>query len=253
VGARTTADAPLRIGSLRLEPGSHSSPGEGVCIVELASILAREKFSDEPDCVCEVIGAFLRSWNDRASYSDRQRLRPYAARIVGTRGGRAITRKRRDVCLVWSELARLDGGPLSRFLARVRARIRIGWQLGVGSALRLNQGAGEYAARACFSDHGSEASFRLLDRLLAVGDEGRGTRSRTAEPEAEPSAPTSLYGEVNGNGHAKSDGEARRDFVDAVLRARAAAKESGGDSEDMAAARSNGNGNAAARRRSTRS
>jgi hypothetical protein len=251
VAGRATTSAPLRIESLRLEPGSHASPEQGVCIVELASILAKERFSDEPDCVCDVIGAFLRSWNDRASYVDRQRLRPYAERIVGTRSGRAITHRRRDICLVWSDLAGLDGGPLSRSLGRLRARIRVGWQLGIGSALRLNRGAGEYAALVCFSRHGSEASFRLLDRLLTVGDEEQGPPSRRVAPEAEPSAPSALNGDGDGNGN----GDARHGFVYAILRARAAAEEEGDESGDRAVGRSNGNGNAAAprRRRSPRS
>ena len=255
MAVKATTTAPLRIESLRLEPGSHASPDQGVCIVELASILAREKFSDEPDCVCDVIGAFLRSWNDRASHVDRQRLRPYASRIVGTSGGRAITRKRRDICLVWSGLAELDGGPMSRALGRLRARIRIGWRLGIRSALRLKRGAGEYAALVCFSRHGSEATFRLLDRLLAVGDEKQGPPSPGVAPQAKPSAPPALNGDANGNGHAKGNGngngEAKRRFVHAVLRARAATEREGDDSEDRAVAPSNGNGNAAAPRRST--
>jgi hypothetical protein len=224
--------------SLRLEPGSHSSPDEGVCIVELASILGREKFSDEPDCVCAVIGAFLRSWNDRASYVDRQRLRPYAARIVGTRSGRAITRRRRDICLVWSELAALEGGPISRSLARLRARVRIGWRLGVSSGLRLKRGAGEYAALTCFSQHGSEAAFRLLDRLLAVGGGEHGP-SPAAAPLVKPSTPLASNGNghangdghANGNGHASREAEAKRAFVHAVIRARLAEKR-GSDSDD---------------------
>jgi hypothetical protein len=252
MAGRATIRAPLRIESLRLEPGSHASPEHGVCIVELASILAKEKFSDEPDCVCDVIGAFLRSWNDRASYVDRQRLRPYAARVIGTRSGRAITHRRRDICLVWSGVASLDGGPLSRSLGRLRARIRVGWLLGLGSALRLNRGAGEYAALVCFSRHGSEASFRQLDRLLTVGDEEQGPPARGVAPQAEPSTPPDLNGEANGNGHANGNGDARHAFVHAVLRARAAAEEEGDDSGDRALARSNGNGNAPARRRSTR-
>jgi hypothetical protein len=221
---------PLRIESLRLEPGSHASPEDGVCIVELASILARERFSDEPECVCDVIGAFLRAWNDRASYVDRQRLRPYAERIVGTRSGRTITRRRRDICLVWSDIAGLEGGPLSRTFSRLQARARVGWLLGFRSALRLDQGAGEYAALVCFARHGSEASFRLLDRLLEVGGE-KGPPARGVMPRVEPSAPPALNGHANGNGHsngkghANGNGEAQRDFVHAVLRARAVEEE----------------------------
>ena len=45
-------------------------------MVELASLIAQEEFSDRPRCVCPVIGAFLRGWNDRAPYAERQRLGP---------------------------------------------------------------------------------------------------------------------------------------------------------------------------------
>src|SRR5918996_6139245 len=83
---------------LRLEAGAHDSPYDGVCVVELASVLAGEEFSDRPRCVCEVIAGFLRSWNDRAGHFDRQRLVPYASRIIGSRAEREVTRMRRDIC-----------------------------------------------------------------------------------------------------------------------------------------------------------
>ncbi len=73
-GAVIAGDIPVR-----LTAGGHSSPREGVCVVELASLIAREEFSDRPRCVCPVIGAFLRGWNDRAPYAERQRLSPHAA------------------------------------------------------------------------------------------------------------------------------------------------------------------------------
>lgn len=204
--ARATAGPPIE--TLRLEAGSHSSPREGVCIVELASVLANEKFSDEPECVCPVIGAYLRSWNDRASYVDRQRLLPFAERIVGTRSNRAITQKRRDICLVWSDLASLEGGALRRSLDRLRARIRIAWVLGIDSALRLDGGAGEYAALVCHTRHGSGASFRLLERLLEVGGAPGTDRHRGDGAH-----------HLNGNGNRNGQGD--REFVGAVLRARA--------------------------------
>jgi hypothetical protein len=153
---------------VRLEPGTHRHPADGVCIVELASMIGGESFSDSPRCVCRVIAAFLRGWNDRVGYADRQRLYPYARRVVGTGGYRRISRIRRDVCLAWSG-ADLDGGPIGRTLARMRMRARIAWTVGVWPALRLKAGAGSYAARVCFARGGSDEAFELLERLLAVG------------------------------------------------------------------------------------
>jgi hypothetical protein len=159
----------LDLGSLRIAPGSHSSPREGVCVVELASLLAGEKLSDHPRCVCDVIAAFLRSLNDRVAHGDRQKLRPYADLTIGSRGNRQITRQRRDICLA-SAGAGLGGGRLRGVLERLAMRARIFLVVGLGHAIRLNQGAGEYAARVAFARLGTEEAFALLDRLLAVGE-----------------------------------------------------------------------------------
>src|SRR3954447_37115 len=109
---------------VRLAPGPHTSPHEGVCVVELASVIAGEEFSDRPSCVCPVIGAFLRGWNDRASHTERQRLSPYAARIVGSRSNRRVTRERRDICLEWAG-ADLTHGGVRGLLSSAGMRIRI--------------------------------------------------------------------------------------------------------------------------------
>jgi hypothetical protein len=154
--------------SIRLAPGSHASPREGACVVELASMLAGEEFSDRPRCACPVIAAFLRAWNDLAAYTDRQRLRPYAARLVGTRGSRRTTRARRDACLEWVAGAPPDGWVRRRW-AMFGARARIAVYLGVGAAMKLDEGAGAYAARVAFSRGDQESAFELLDALLASG------------------------------------------------------------------------------------
>jgi hypothetical protein len=201
--------------SVRLEPGRHRSPDEGVCVVELASIIGGEKFSDRPDCVCPVIGAFLRSWNDRAGYSDRQRLEPYASVVVGTGGYRRISRIRRDICLTHAG-AGLDRNPLFRAAARLRMRMLIAWAVGIFPSIWLKEGAGAYAARVCFARGGSEEAFALLERLLAVG----------ASPSAEP-ANRNGNGNGNGNGH-RGDDLAIRATIIARERARTrAARESG--------------------------
>ena len=158
------------IGVVRLEAGSHSSPREGICAVELASLLGAEEFSDRPDCVCEVIAAFMRSWNDRVAHADRQALILYAELAVGSRAGANVTRLRRDICLVWAG-ARLDGGPLRSLLERLVMRVKIFRAVGLRQALRLNEGAGEYGARVVFSRFETEEGFAVLDRLLEVGEE----------------------------------------------------------------------------------
>jgi hypothetical protein len=183
---------------VRLTPGRHASPGDGACVVELASVIAHEKFSDRPDCVCSAIAAFLRGWNDRAAYADRQRLVPYAQRIVGTRESRRLTRERRDMCLEWAG-ADLQRGRVGRALARLRMRVRIAILCQPASALRLTEGAGEYAARVLYGRRDVEGAFLLLDSMLAIG-----TRP-PQRPDGSPRANGNGYvPSANGNGHLPS-------------------------------------------------
>jgi hypothetical protein len=152
-------------------------------------MIGGEQFTDRPGCVCPVVGAFLRSWNDGVGYADRQRLEPYASLVVGTGGYRRISRIRRDICLSYGG-AELDRGPFRRAAARLRMRTRIAWAVGIFPSIWLKEGAGAYAARVCFARGGIEEAFALLDRLLAVG-------SSPSRP------PASLNG--NGNGHRRDD------------------------------------------------
>jgi hypothetical protein len=222
MGTRTGGEVEAARLQFRLEPGSHRSPDDGVCIVEFVSMLAGEPFSDRPRCVCDVIGAFLRAWNDRAGYVDRQRLIPYASRVIGTSGNRAATRARRDLCLDWVA-AELGGGRRPRWLGRQLMRGRIGWLLGLKRALRLNQGAGEYAARLCFARNGSDAAFDLLDRMLEIGA-GEKPQARGA----------------NGNGHRSEE---------LAVRAAIIARERAGGRPQRPSSNGNGNGGVPRRRR----
>jgi len=51
-------------------------------------------------------------------------------------------------------------------------RLRILLLCGVRPALRLNEGAGDVAARIVFSLYGPEVGLRLIDTLLEVGADG---------------------------------------------------------------------------------
>ena len=72
--------------TVRLARGKHRHPADGVCVMELASMLAREPFSDHPASVCPVIGAVLRAYNDNIGDERRQDLYRFASLAVGQNG-----------------------------------------------------------------------------------------------------------------------------------------------------------------------
>jgi hypothetical protein len=93
--------------TIKLSKGKHTSPEEGACVMELASMLAGEHFSDHPACACPVIGSFLRAYNDSIDDEHRQDLYTYASRIVGTRSGAQVQRARAERLFEWAFEMRL--------------------------------------------------------------------------------------------------------------------------------------------------
>ena len=176
-------------GALRLAQGGHDSPHDGVCVVELASLLAGERFSDRPDCVDRVIGGYLRSLNDRASHAERQRLLPYAERAVGSCADRKATHLRRDLCVLRAGGKPGAGGP-RKLIERLAMRMRIWIAVGGRQALRFNDGVGEYAARVVYARHGAEEAIKLLEVLFEVGESEAATLADVIDraPQARVSA-----------------------------------------------------------------
>jgi hypothetical protein len=98
---------PISHQTIRLARGRHATPADGACVMELASMLAGERFTDHPRAVCRVIAAFLRSYNDSIDDVRRQDLLRCAAEVVGTRDSRPTERARLARCE--RELAELHG------------------------------------------------------------------------------------------------------------------------------------------------
>jgi hypothetical protein len=70
--------------SLKLEAGGHSKPEQGMCLLEAIAYIQDQPFSDHPQCVSPVIGAFGRSWNDSLDDAGRQRLKAFIPDMIGT-------------------------------------------------------------------------------------------------------------------------------------------------------------------------
>jgi hypothetical protein len=69
-----------------LSPGKHRNPGTGACFMELASLLAGERFSDHPACTHPLLAAVARHVNDHTSDAGRQRLAELIPSVIGLTG-----------------------------------------------------------------------------------------------------------------------------------------------------------------------
>jgi hypothetical protein len=119
----------------QLAPGRHRSPRDGVCVMELVSMLAGERFSDRPRTACPVIGSFLSAYNDAVDDLRRRDLLLYAPEVVGTRASREVVRRRVELCRGFT--ARFETGrPAGRGLSvTLRARAEeIGYRAGLAAA-----------------------------------------------------------------------------------------------------------------------
>lgn len=104
--------------TIGLSKGRHSSPAEGACVMELASMIAGEPFSDHPRTVCPVIAALLRAYNDSLDDRRRQDLYSVAAQVVGTRATFEIERQRIERCVAWTGEMRAAHNRVTRALRR---------------------------------------------------------------------------------------------------------------------------------------
>ena len=71
-------------GEYWLGRGPHATPDEGRCAMEWVSHLAGEPHNDRPACVSPALRSFCVALNDGLGNRERQRLRPYLTRTIGT-------------------------------------------------------------------------------------------------------------------------------------------------------------------------
>jgi hypothetical protein len=71
--------------------------------MELASMLAGERFSDRPRSVSPVIAAFLRGYNDLVDEQRRQDLIRYASAAVGTASSEEVEQARATRLVEWAD------------------------------------------------------------------------------------------------------------------------------------------------------
>lgn len=171
--------------TIKLSRGAHGSPDEGACVMELASILAGEPFTDRPATACPVIGSLLRAYNDSVDDARRQDLYEYAARVVGSQASELVQRARAEHLAAWAA-ERLPGR--RPWLARRRR-----WQ--VGAWLRKSEletlGAQAIRLISKHTDETHAAVLAVLDELLGIGARGQSTVDGFTNADADAGAPRS--------------------------------------------------------------
>ncbi len=182
--------------ALQLGRGSHSAPNNGMtaaCVMEAVAYVAGEPWSDHPKCASPIITSFLVSWNDSMSDEDRQMLKPYIPRLVGTRTMKKDEETRawmltdwlaREYAPAWLRLAGLTSqaealetlAPLTSATSARKAQPRLDEARAAGAAAwaaawDAARDAARAAARAALqpTTKGLQASaLLLLDRMIEV-------------------------------------------------------------------------------------
>jgi len=167
---------PANYQTIRLSKGKHTSKEHGACVMELASMLADEPFSDHPASVCPVIASLLRAYNDSVDDRRRQDLYAYAAKVVGSRGSAELERLRAEHVSAWTAQAKTRRWTHFLLPARLRA-------LGPKPPLDV-LGASAVRSLSTHDDRTHAKMLTLVDALLAMG-------TRTAEPATAPHATAS--------------------------------------------------------------
>ena len=159
--------------TIKLSKGRNNSPQEGACVMELASMLAGEPFSDHPASVCPVIGSCLRAYNDWIDDRRRQDLYAYASKVVGTRSSQEVQRARAARVTAWvGEVVRRRR--FTRFIL-VRGMFALMlWPQPDDLGSRMIQAV---ARRRRGSHH---EVLGLIDELVAMGTQARTESSRPA-------------------------------------------------------------------------
>jgi hypothetical protein len=159
---------PINYQTIKLSRGRHSSPEHGACVMELASMLAGEGFTDHPRSVSRPIASFMRGYNDLLDDRRRADLYRYAAQTVGTASSPPVEDARVARLLAWADELWQRRSSRS-LLERMRQR------RAVKERSTDPEPAGTYAVHAMgkVNDEIHASALALVDELIAMSAPSR--------------------------------------------------------------------------------
>jgi len=133
-----------------LRHGNSDHPRNGACLLDAVSWFAYGKLGDHPECACPVITKYAIIINDTLPDGERQKLKPFIFRLMGSRD--PASEQARAEYLAWQAITVF--APLALDAAGVEdqaAKLR-----GFDKSLGLNDAA--YAARAAYAAYAAGAA-----------------------------------------------------------------------------------------------
>jgi hypothetical protein len=176
--------SPASYQTIKLCKGKHSSAADGACVMELASMLAGEPFTDHPASVCPVIGSFMRAYNDSVDDRRRQDLYAYASMVVGSRTSADVQRTRAEFLTAWAQQFRRNQWTRHLLPQRMRALTR--------HRNPSLESVGTHAVHSITRQtEGTHAAvLEAIDQLLLIGAEQRPAPAFAPDRRARPRVPT---------------------------------------------------------------
>ena len=86
--------AKINLKTYKLGEGLHAYRKDGMCAMEFVAYLNGEPHSDRPQCASPVLTSFVIRLNDHWNDKERQLLKPFLKRIIGTRDEKDAERAR---------------------------------------------------------------------------------------------------------------------------------------------------------------
>lgn len=169
-----------------LRRGRHRSPDEGVCVIELATMLAGASFSDHCRRIDPSISAFLRGYNDQIDSRRRVDLKSIAPAVIDSRGTRALASRRAQLAIEFALAA-----PPPPLFALQRRKVRREFIDDDKKSLqRAAQRAGEVAGNAARMRTAQHArTLEFINELIALNDGNWPPTKDPAPPAPRPVAP----------------------------------------------------------------
>lgn len=88
--------------TIQLASGKHYLGQSQTCVMEVVSLLAGEKFSDNPECACPILTSLAIRTNDWMDDKERQMLWPYTTRLAGSRADVQTEKERLCAITDWA-------------------------------------------------------------------------------------------------------------------------------------------------------